>query len=85
MQYVLSETEGWGGQSAGERWTQSYLERQIGSTSNKMITPDSAHPDKIGPSNTNLLIVIDFDSPSTDLPCEVTVEPARRDTRLSTS
>jgi hypothetical protein len=63
MEFSSEIETGWDGESAVFRRTQSHSSQRMGSTSNKMVTPDSAHPDRSKSPDPNLLVDIDFDPP----------------------
>ena len=64
MEFSSGIETGWDGESAVFRRTQSHSSQRMGSTSNKMVTPDSAHPARSKSPDPNLLVDIDFDPPS---------------------
>jgi hypothetical protein len=64
MEFSSQIETGWDGESAVFRRTQSHNSQRMGSTSNKMVTPDSAHPDRSKSPDPNLSVDIDFDPPS---------------------
>jgi hypothetical protein len=63
MQDSVHESTSWVSDSAGEIRTQSHVGGRMGSTSNKMITPESARPDKSRSQKPQLLVDIGFDPP----------------------
>jgi hypothetical protein len=61
MEFSSQIETGWDGECAVFRRTQSHSSQRMGSTSNKMVTPDLAHPDRSKSPDPNLLVDIDFD------------------------
>jgi hypothetical protein len=61
MEYSSEIEAGWDGESVVYRRTQSHSSQRMESISNKMVMPDSAHPERSKSPDPNLFVDIDFD------------------------